>query len=56
VTEAIFLGDHTRVEVSVPAFAGAAVTIKLPPSDASPPPGGAASLDLPAAHCRIIAP
>ena len=56
VTEVFFLGDHTRVEVTSEALGGAALTVKLPPSAAIPPPGAPAWLDLPAAHCRIIAP
>jgi putative spermidine/putrescine transport system ATP-binding protein len=56
ISEAFFLGDHTRVDAEVAAFGGASVTIKLPPSTPVPPPGIAAGLVLPAEHCRIIAP
>jgi putative spermidine/putrescine transport system ATP-binding protein len=56
VTEAFFLGDHARVEAQVPSFDNAAITIKLPPSASVPAPGTPAALDLPEAHCRIIAP
>ena len=56
VTEAFFLGDHTRVDAGVAAFGGASITVKLPPSTMIPQPGSPAGLDLPTAHCRIIAP
>ncbi len=56
VTEAFFLGDHTRVDAAVPAFGGQHVTIKLPPSMPVPLPGSEAGLLLPEQHCRIIAP
>ncbi len=56
IAEAFFLGDHTRVDATVPAFGGMNVTIKLPPSTPVPPPGASAGLVLPEQHCRIIAP
>ena len=56
VAEAFFLGDHVRVYVTVPALGGTPILVKQPPSSEMPPAGAQAAIDLPAAHCRILAP